>query len=85
MATFVSFINDSYGEKLFYLVQYKNRRLAASDLFHMFTQSIKFYTFHYQVLKSPDVCKRWFKKQTVKMNGCSFQQVLRQNMSSLLS
>ena len=29
----------------------RNGRLAASDLFHMFTQSIKFYTFHYHVLK----------------------------------
>ena len=29
-------------------VQYRNGWLAASDLFQMFTQSIKFYTFHYQ-------------------------------------
>ena len=29
--------------------------MAASDLFHMFTQSTKFYTFNYQVLKSTDV------------------------------
>ena len=27
-----------------------NIRLAASDLFHMFTQSIEFYTFHFNVL-----------------------------------
>ena len=33
---------------MFYSVQYKNSWLAASDLFDMFTQSIKFYTFHYQ-------------------------------------
>ena len=26
-------------------------RMAASDLFHMFTQSIKFYTFHYHLLR----------------------------------
>ena len=36
--------------KVFYLIQYKNGWLAASDLFDMFTQSIKFYyTFCYQV------------------------------------
>ena len=33
---------------MFYSIQYKNGWLAASDLFDMFTQSIKFYTFHYQ-------------------------------------
>ena len=32
--------------------QYKNGCLAASDLFHMIKQSIKFYTFYYHVLKS---------------------------------
>ena len=45
-----------YTEKtVFYSIQYKNGYLAASDLFHMFTNSIKFYTFHYQVLKGKDV------------------------------
>ena len=39
--------NDPYGEKLFYSVQYKNNLLAASNLFRMFTQSIKFYKFKY--------------------------------------
>ena len=35
-----------------YLIQYKNDRLAVSDLFDMFTQSVKFYyTFYYHVLK----------------------------------
>ena len=29
--------------------------LAVSVLFYMFTQSIKFYTFHYHVLNSTDV------------------------------
>ena len=32
-----------------------NRSFAASDLFHMLTQSIKFYIFHYHILKSTDV------------------------------
>ena len=35
-----------------YLIQYKNDRLAVSDLFDMFTQSVKFYyTFYYHVLR----------------------------------
>ena len=38
-------------------IQYKKSCLAVSDLFHMFTQSIKFYTFHYHVLKSTNVWK----------------------------
>ena len=41
----------SQGKTVFYSIQYKNGRLAASDLFHMFTQSIKFYTFNYHVLR----------------------------------
>ena len=46
-----------------------NTRLAASDVFLMFTQSIKFFQFHYR----RDVWKTWFLKQTVKMNGSFFQ------------
>ena len=41
----------SQGKTRFYLIQYKNDCLAASNLFHMFTQWIKFYTFYYHVLK----------------------------------
>ena len=33
---------------MFNSVKYRNGWLAASDLFHMFTLSIKFYTFYYQ-------------------------------------
>ena len=33
---------------MFHSIQYRNGRLAASNIFDMFTQSIKFYTFHYQ-------------------------------------
>ena len=44
----------SYGRIVFYSIHYKNGCLAAADLFHMFTQSIKFYAFHYHVLKSTD-------------------------------
>ena len=43
-----------HREKLFHSIQYKNGCLHASDLFHMFTQSVKFYTFHY-ILKSTGV------------------------------
>ena len=53
--TFPNGLNDTHREKLFYSVQDKNGCLAASDLFHMFTQSVKFYTFYYYVLKSSDV------------------------------
>ena len=51
----LSIINDTHREKLRYSVQYKNGWLAASDLFDVFTQSIKFYEFHHHVLKSTDV------------------------------
>ena len=49
-------INDTHRRKLFYegSTQFctRNGWLAASDLFfYMFTQSIKFYTFHYYVLR----------------------------------
>ena len=37
---------------VFYSVQYNNGCLAASDLFHMFTQSVIFYPFHCHVLTS---------------------------------
>ena len=33
---------------MFHPIQYRDGWLAASDLFDMFTQSIKLYTFHYQ-------------------------------------
>ena len=42
------------------LNQHKNGCLAASDLFHMFTQWIKLFSFYYYVLKSTDVWKMWF-------------------------
>ena len=43
--SFLTFFDDIHREKLcIYSIQYKNGCLAASDLFHKFTQSIKFYT-----------------------------------------
>ena len=41
--------NDTHRKRLvFHSIQYRNDWLAASNLFHMFTKLIKFYTFHYQ-------------------------------------
>ena len=52
-----------------------NRSLAASGLFFLFAQSNKFYKFHWHMLKKVI-------HQIGRMkNGCSFQQVLRQNLS----
>ena len=47
----------SQGKTPFYSIHYKNGCLTVSNLFHMFTQSIKFYTFYYHVLKSTDILK----------------------------
>ena len=66
----------SQGKTMFYSFQYKNGYLIAFVPFHIFTESVKFSTFHYRVLKSTDVRKMWFTKQTLKTNGCFFQQVL---------
>ena len=63
-----SFSNKKYsqrysqGKTIFYSIQYKNGYLAASAPFHIFTESVKLYTFHYHVLKSTDVRKMWFMK-----------------------
>ena len=48
------------GEKMRF-TQFSTR-MAASELFHMFTQSIKFCTLYYHVSKSADVSKMWFIK-----------------------
>ena len=53
-------VNVTHRKKLFYSIQDKNGCLAASDPFHMFIQSIKFYTFHYHMLKITDVWKSTF-------------------------
>ena len=45
--TFPNGLNDTDREKMFYSIQCKNGCLAASDLFHLFKQSVKFYTFYY--------------------------------------
>ena len=63
-------INDTHREKLFYLVSTRNGWLAASDLFRMFTQSFKFYTFYYQEYR----CLENLIYQTVKMNVSPFSK-----------
>ena len=45
------FYRCSQGKTIFYSIQYRSGWLAASDLFYMFTQSIKFYTFYYHTSK----------------------------------
>ena len=38
-------------KSVFYSIHYENCYFAASELFHMFTQSVKFYTFYCHILK----------------------------------
>ena len=47
--------NDTHKEKLFYSIWYNSGCLGVSDLFHVFSQSVKFYALHYHILKSTDV------------------------------
>ena len=44
-------------------------------------ERVKFYTFHYQY----KCLKNVIHQKTVKMDGCSFKQVLRQNLGQFLS
>ena len=46
----VPYFSKYEGKTQFYLIRYKNGCLVVSDHFHIFTQSIKFYTFYYHVL-----------------------------------
>ena len=57
----------SLGKSAFYSIQYNNLlkcNLAASKLFHVFIQSIKFCPFHCHISKSADVWNGWFIKET---------------------
>ena len=60
LQSFNSFnFNDTHKEKLCF-TQFSKKiywkiSLAASDLFRMFTQSVKFYTFHCHSVKTTDV------------------------------
>ena len=48
MFWFCGILNDTHRERLFHSIQYSNGWLATSELFDIFTQLVKFYTFHYQ-------------------------------------
>ena len=81
-------LNDTHRKKLCFTQLstriYCNKSLATSDLFSMFTQSIKFYKFHCYILNSKDVLKGDSSNRQ-KMKGCSFHQLLRQNLGWFLS
>ena len=85
------FLEPATQGKLFYSIQYKNGYLAASDLYHMFTQSSDLFHMFTQVLYIPlsrikeNRCLKNVIYQIVKMNGCSFQQALRQTLGWFLS
>ena len=49
----MSEINDTHRKKLCFTQV--STRMAASDLFYVFTQSIRLHTFYYHILKSIDV------------------------------
>ena len=75
------FVNDTHSEKLCFtqLVVEEFTEIEVwlvLTFFHMLTQLIKLFTFHCHILKSTDVWKRCFVKQTVKMDGFYFQQIL---------
>ena len=55
--------------------------LAASDLFLMFTQSIKIYTFFRHILRSTDAGKSWF----INQKGDSFHWRLRRRERTCFS
>ena len=53
-------LNDTHMEELTCFTEFSTKIhwMAASDVFHMFTQSIKFFWFYYRT----DVWKMWFIK-----------------------
>ena len=66
------------------VIHYKNslkESLAASDLPHMFTQSITFYTFHRYILNGVQMLEKSDLQDRQKTNRCSIQQVLRGSVS----
>ena len=78
------YLNDNHREKLcftyFSTRIYWNISLATSDLFHMFSLPIWFYTFYFHILKGTDVVSKGEPSNKKKMNGYSFQQLLQQNL-----
>ena len=73
-------INDTHRLRLvFHLVQYRNGWLVASDLFHVFTQSIKPYTFRHQYR-----CLNVIHQTDSKNGWLLLSASLRQNLGSFL-
>ena len=66
---------------MFCSIQYRNGWLAAFNLFDMFTQSIRFYTIHYQYRSLKNVIHQIDSKNEC----CYFQQILWQNLGQFLS
>ena len=66
-------LNDTHRERLvFHSIQYRNGWLAAFHLFRMFTQSVKFYTFHYQYRYLKNVIHQIGKKNGWMLLSASF-------------
>ena len=76
----VKFQRYSHEKYVFCSIPCKNGYFPASDLFHMFTQSIKFYTSHNHALRWQMFEKCDSSIGSQKKNGCSFQQVLQQTL-----
>ena len=70
-----SYLNDTHRERLvvFHSIQYRNGWLAASDLFHMFTKLIKFYTFYYQYRCLKNVIHQIYSKNGWLLLSASLQ------------
>ena len=62
---------------MFHSIQYRNGWLAAPDLFDMFTQSIKFYTFHYQYRCLKNVILQIASKNGWLLRSASFEAKFR--------
>ena len=83
-------LNDAHQEKLKKLcfTESSTRLYLKRSLADVFAQSVKFCTVHCHILMSTDVWTRWFINpwsNRQKMDGCSFQQRLRQNLAFVLT
>ena len=73
-------INDTHRLRLvFHSIQYRNGWLVPSDLFHVFTQSIKSCTFRHQYR-----CLNVIHQTDSKNGSLLLSASLRQNLGSLL-
>ena len=64
--TFKHNFSDTHREKLCFIQLstriHRNRCLAAPDVIHIFTQFVKLFTFHCDILNSVNFLIRWFMK-----------------------